>query len=410
MGFGWVAVGLLLPLSLAGCNKRTTVASAPTAKSARAAVGSSSVSLAVAEPSAASAVVEAPPSRPEEQSSAPAQYAPSLDDDSEKLFNRELMVARRAVTEKRYDDALTHYTKALSTGRSDAQCLGERGYVRLLKKELDAATDDLLLAAGAVGSDRTLAQVWYNLGLAWAQSSQPEAARVAFARSLAFAPSKQAEAKLGQQSRCQASVWQADALVGSAAEIVSGWLGVQKFLGAEGEPKTESEARQLACSTKSDSDFAAAGPAPNCSDAPPWIMSCCAFWGGFLARYMLVYPRPNNRFFAIDFGMIGYWPLECRGAALPEPSVYGRHLVLKTVAASVEQNADFDLKRTPGSDERPCRQGPSEQTFEVYDLDTAKRVLEVSSLDRGAPKLEVNAAGTQVSLSGAGCDVTLSLP
>jgi len=405
-----VALGLLLPWWFAGCSKRTNVGSAPLAKSARAVVGSASVSPAAAKPSAAPVVAEALPSPRKDQGWAPEQYAPALEEEAEKLFNRELMVARRAVTEKRFDDALKHYTKALSTGRSDAQCLGERGYVRLLRNELDAATDDLWLAAGAMGSDRALAQVWYNLGLAWAQRSQPDLARAALARSLAFAPSKQAETKLGQQSRCQASVLRQDALGESAAQIVSGWLGVHKFLDASGEPKTEAEARELACSTKSESNFAAAGPEPGCTDPPPWVMSCCGTLGGFLARYMLVYPRPNNRFFAIDFGTIGAWPHECQGAAMPEASVYGRHLVLKTVAGSIGPNADFDPKRMPDSDEQPCRSGPVERTFEIYDLDTAKRVLEVSSLDRDAAKLEVNAAGTQATLSGAGCDATLSLP
>lgn len=408
MGFRWVVLALGLSLGFVGCRKRSTVAGAPPAKSARVAVASASASRVAVEPTAASVAPEAPSSRSGEW--APEQYAPALDDEAAKLFDRELLVARRAVTEKRYDDALTHYTKALSTGRSDAQCLGERGYVRLLKKELDAAGDDLWLAAGAVGSDGTLAQVWYNLGLTFAEQAHPELARVAFARSLALAPSKQAAAKLGPQSRCPASVLWKDASGVSTAKIVNGWLGVHKFLDAAGEPKTESEARQLACSTNSEYNFAAAAPEPNCADAPPWIMSCCGGFGHFLARYMLVYPRPHQRFFTIDFGMIGGWPRECQGAAMPEVTIYGRHLVLKTVAASIEQNADFDPKRTPDSDERPCRSGPVEQTFEFYDLDTAQRVLQVSLLDRDAPKLEVNAAGTQVTVSGAGCDATLSLP
>jgi len=67
-------------------------------------------------------------------------------------------------------------------------------------------------------------------------------------------------------------VRRAPALGDSVAQIVKGWLGVHKFLGSDGEPKTESEARPLACATKSEFGFLAAAPEPNCSDAPPWIM------------------------------------------------------------------------------------------------------------------------------------------
>src|SRR3954466_14776972 len=117
MGSGWVALGLLLPWWFAGCSKRTNVGRAPLATSGRAVVGSASVSPAAAKPSAAPVVAEALPSPRKDQGWAPEQYAPALEEEAEKLFNRELMVARRAVTEKRFDDALKHYTKALSTGR-----------------------------------------------------------------------------------------------------------------------------------------------------------------------------------------------------------------------------------------------------------------------------------------------------
>ena len=356
-------------------------------------------------------MAEPSPTRFEDQPWKPEEYEPALSEEADKLFKRELLVARKAAAEKRYDDAITHYTQALSTGRNDAQCLGERGYVRLLKKQFDEAGDDLWFAAGAVGSDRTLAQVWYNLGLTLAEQAEPELSRAAFARSLALAPSSQAKAKLGQQSHCGASVQRAEALGDAAAQIVKGWLGVHKFLGSEGEPKTESEARQLACATQSQYNFAAVAAEANCTDAPPWSMSCCAGFGHFLAMYMMVYPRANNRFFAINYGMIGGWPRACQGAAMPEATIYGRHLVLKTVDSSIQANTDFDTRGDPdGNSDPPCRTGPRELQFEVYDLDTAKRLLQVRSLTPGAPQFEVNAAGTQATLRGADCDATLTLP
>jgi len=53
---------------------------------------------------------------------------------------------------------------------------------------------------------------------------------------------------------------------------------------------------------------------------------------------------------------------------MPEATVYGRHLVLKTVQSSIDKNADFDASRVPtgGSGDPPCRSGPRERIFEVY--------------------------------------------
>lgn len=408
MSLRWVRLCVSVAVALGGCHKKPSTAVPLPVNSAKPkAVASAAGSAAVPTPSAVA------PERGElaleDQPWEPQEYEPAMTDEAQRLFNRELLVARKAVSEKRYDDALTHYTKALSTGRNDAQCLGERGYVKLLKKQIAAAASDLWLAAGGVGSDRTLSQVWYNIGLARTEQEQPELARAAFARSLAFGPSRQTEAKLGLQSRCQTSVRRAPALGESPAEVVTGWRAVHKFLNSRGEPKTESEARSLACATHSEYEFANVMTVePNCTSAPPWIMSCCAGFGHFMAMYMMVYPRPNNRFFTINYGMLGGWPGGCQGASEPEAAVYGHHLVLKTVDVGLEPNTDFAASL--GEGDPPCRNGPQERVFQVYDLDTAKHMLEISSPTPGAPALTFNDAGTQATLSGAGCDVTLSLP
>jgi hypothetical protein len=410
MGFRWVGLWVLGASALIGCGKKPRVGPTPVVEAAP--------PVASAVPARAVPSVDARPpepspaqTNPEDEPWQPEQYAPALSDEADRLFQRELLVARKAVAEKRYDDAVRHYSKALSTGRNDAQCLGERGYVRLLLRDLPAAVDDLWMAAGAIGSERTLSQVWYNLGLAYAEQAQAELSRVAFARSLAFADSNQAKAKLGTQSRCTAIVRRAVELSDqSGAQLVSGWRGVHEFLGAQGEPKTEAEARLLACSTNSAHNYLVTSPAPSCTGAPPWMMSCCAGMGNFMVRYMMVYPRADDRFFTMDLGMIGGWPRQCQGAPMPEVSVHGKYLVLKTVDAPPAPNADFvsALGVDDGGD-APCRSGPRELEYRVYDLDTAKQVLDVRSLAPGGAKLMFDPAGTKARLQGPDCAATLSL-
>ena len=397
-----------------GCGrKRTpTQSSAQPARSAALAATSAqplaSVTVPALSASAASPSVEQG-TRPE-----PPEYAPSLTDEASALFTRELLVARRAVADKRYDAAVRHYTKALSTGRNDAGCLAERGYVHLLAKRTDDAIRDLWFAAGARGSDQVLAQVWYNLGLAH-REKQPELARAAFARSLALNPSSQARNKLGTQSTCQTSIRTSTALGNvSGTRVVSGWQGVHRSLGLEGEPGSEAQARSIVCSTHSTFDFLVKRPEPDCTDAPPWNLSCCGGLGGFMVQYMTVIPRPKNHFFTIDHGRRGGWPRECQGAAMPEQSIYGSVLVLKTVDSDIEPNGDFDAKRQQGADgeqvaDAPCRVGPDETTIDVYQLDTGQHLFELSSLTHSAPHFSVSADGSEALVQGRDCDVKLAL-
>jgi hypothetical protein len=395
-----------------GCGRQPTPSPEQPAKSAVLAAHSAPAMASVTTPapraSTASPSVE-PSSRTE-----PLEYEPSLSDEATALFERELLIARKAVTDKQYDAAIRHYTKALSTGRNDAGCLGERGYVHLLAKRTDDAVRDLWFAAGARGSDQVLAQVWYNLGVAF-RETQPERARAAFARSLALNPSRQAKSKLGAQSTCQTSTITSTALgSASATPVVSGWLGVHGSLGLQGEPASEAQARSIVCSTHSKFDFLVARPEPDCTDAPPWNLSCCSGPGGFMVRYMTVIPRPKNRFFTIDHGPRGGWPRECQGAAMPEQTIYGGVLVLKTFGSEIEPNGDFDVKRLLGADgepiaEAPCRSGPDETTIDIYQLDTGQHLFELSSPTQSAPHFSVSADGSEALIQGRDCDAKLAL-
>lgn len=335
-----------------------------------------------------------------------------MSEEASALFERELRAARKAFAQEQYDAAIHHYTQALSTGRNDARCLGERGYARLLSKHSDDAINDFWLAAGARGSDRVLAQVWYNLGLAH-EEKQPELARAAFARSLALGSSSQARSKLGARSACQTSIRTASALGAvSDGQVVTGWRGVHQSLGLPDEPSSEAQARSIVCSTQSKYGFLVTPPEPNCTDAPPWNLSCCSGLGGFMVQYMTVIPRPQNRFFTISHGSRGSWPRECRGSAMPELSIHGAVLVLKTVESSIEPNVDFDAKHVPAESENadlPCREGPSETTIDVYQLDTGQHLAALRSLTPSAPDFSVSEDGRQATVRGPDCDVKLTL-
>jgi hypothetical protein len=328
---------------------------------------------------------------------------------STKLFERELLVARKAMSDKKYDVAIGHYTRALSTGRTDAACLGERGYARLLVKD-PKAVDDLWYAVAAADADRLRAQIWYNLGLAFEQDGESEQSRAAFARSLVLGHSKQAADKLGARSHCTANIDRSEEPPAAApVAVVSGWKGVHARFGLEGNPSSEAEARSLVCATTS-GEFTSVvvGPKPNCADAPPWNLSCCAGFGGFMVQYMSVIPRSHGRFFTINYGARGGWPKTCQGKALPEQTQYGSVLLLKTDESSLTTNDDVGANADPAGDQA-CRAGPSETSYTVYQLDSGRRLIKVGVVAPLLATLTMNAAGTEALLSGGECNEKIAL-
>jgi tetratricopeptide (TPR) repeat protein len=350
---------------------------------------------------------EPPPSTP----AAPTASAPPAPLDA--ASQREFLKARKAVKNRSYDEALTYYTRALSHGIDSALCLGERGYVRLLTGDLEGALEDLWYAAGAAGDNHVYSQIWFNLGLAHQQKNEPEEARAAFARALAFEDTSASRAKLGSQSRCTTAIRKApDLPENPTAVVVRGWKGVHSQLNLEGPASTETEAKATVCSTVSQA-YRGDESAYLCDQPPPWELSCCSGLGRFMVRHMTVVPRSKNRFFTIDHGSRGGWPKQCQGAPIPENTIFGSALMVKEDGPSVEINPDVDINTiiTPDNPapDLPCRTGPTETTVTFYQLDTGRPLLQLLSAGPNSPSISVAEGGTTVTLRGGSCDATLPL-
>ena len=131
-----------------------------------------------------------------------------------------------------------------------------------------------------------------------------------------------------------------------------------------------------------------------------------------MVRYMLVVPRPNDRFFIRDHGMRGAWPRMCQGRPLPEATIHGDALVVKTEGPSMAVNADVDIEALRQGDsfpDLPCRLTANETRFEVYSLNSADLLLELRAVAPLVPTVKVDAAGLEVTVTGHGCDETITL-
>lgn len=329
-----------------------------------------------------------------------------LSEEAQQLFQREFAAARKASSQKRYDEAIAHYTKALSSGKNDAAALGERGYVRFLQHDLKGAEGDLYYAAGAPASPEVQAQIWYNSGLVSSAQDRAEEARVAFARSLELRPNRAVEAKLGGGSRCTSTV-QRKPEADSRVAVLPTWLKTHEFLGLHSEPKNEQEARKMVCS--SDGLGEVGQMDRDCSEGDISSLSCCGGFGRFMLQEMSVVPRPSGRIFAIQHGMRGGWPRGCQGVPSPELTSYGKVVLVATKGREVESNEDYKPPSENEERDPPCRLSPNFATYDVYDLDRGTHLLSVSSLRPLAPKLSIDEAGTSLTLSGHGCTEQIPL-
>ncbi|MGC4064944.1 MAG: tetratricopeptide repeat protein [Polyangiaceae bacterium] len=334
-------------------------------------------------------------------------------DAEDQRFEREVLTARQLMSKKDYAKAIEHFTSALSSGREDARCLGERGYARWLLKDKSAAKSDFWEAAGASPEPDVAGQIWYNLGLVYEDDGDAEMSRAAFAMSYAMGHSKAAKTKLGGRSACRSMIVRGPAAADElTAAVVKGWLGVHRYFSLEGTPKSEADAKNMVCHTVS---RAMGGPPENpegaCTGPSPWELSCCAKMGGFLFQQMFVVEGKGGSFFTYRAGEVGGWPRECLGHAGPTLKIQGDLVIATTVGSDMRPNYDYlSVHQNVESSDPPCRQSPDQNIVEVFSLTTGKRLLWVRSYSTSTPPaVTVNDAGTEATVRGNDCDETIRL-
>lgn len=367
--------------------------SAPAPPPAPPASPSAEVEARLAAPSASAAAEEAPDA---------ARTLTKAERRDFERFRDAVADGRKATREKRWADAEAAFTKALRARPADARTRAERGYARLLGDELDEAAQDFERAL-AGGVDAKLGgQVFYNVGLLREKRKQPESARAAFAISNALAPSAAAKAKLGAKSSCTADVDELP-IFGEDLRAVNDFDALAKAIGPEkqlGSPKASVCVRtHTATGDPTDVDV--------CSGEPPWVLNHHHLH--FTENVFFVVPKKPAPGLLYYEARVGSWPAHCTNMPSPTATLAGDFLRVTstfdgTLAALDEEHESDDEWQLPCTDVL----GYTEETF--YETKSGKRVLRIYMLPTaGIPAPKVTTDGRTVTLTGAGCDRTLTL-
>jgi hypothetical protein len=223
-----VRIALITALSLVGCKGGSTEKKATGSAAMPAPAGSAAGS---SSPAAGSG------------SGAGSGSQPAEDPKVREAYRQGMRKGRKAAAAKSYKDAIAGFDEALAAKKNDARALGERGFVRLLEgTDLDGATKDFDLAAGATKDPKLLSEIWFNRGLVEEKRGKTDNALAAFTIANSLRPTKAAQAKLGDKAACQVTT----GTPGDHQKLIEGadWLALGKSMAHsdEGAPTTPAEA------------------------------------------------------------------------------------------------------------------------------------------------------------------------
>ncbi len=113
-------------------------------------------------------------------------------------YMRALAKGRKATRDKDFSTALAAFDDALRIRPHDVRALGERGYARVMAKDLDNAERDLKEARERAGASDNISSIVYNLGLVAKERGQEDKAKELFEQAKSLRQpgnAKQAKAK-----------------------------------------------------------------------------------------------------------------------------------------------------------------------------------------------------------------------
>jgi hypothetical protein len=191
---------------------------------------------------------------------------------------------REHASARRWSDAARAFDEAVRARPYDARARAERAYAELWLANHETAIEVTLqldLARALTRDKPLLAEIHYNLGLAYEKAKDAEGARIAFVRAERLgAPG--AARKLAGASRCTVT---AEAK-GADLALKGRWADVLRELGGACPPPaaaTEDDARAFACGGCGEGR---AWKKATCSGAGPWMMDTgskhCTANGGFV--------------------------------------------------------------------------------------------------------------------------------
>jgi tetratricopeptide (TPR) repeat protein len=356
-----------------------------------------------------------PAERPAKRSASEAEKA------ALQVFSAEMQAGRTHTKAKAYADAIAAFDRALVQRPQQPRALAERGYARLLARDLVGARADLEAARERSSDPARLGPIWFNLGLVEEAAGDAEAARRAFTVSHELRPGKAAKAKLTGPPVCTAVVERAP----QPGKRLASWKQLYDHLMNEyadepGELKRATEIQRAMCHDQK--------PA----DAPLWDL--CFYPAEFTNSHESLLVGPGDNGALVYYGALGSSESgACQNSGTLTVRSVGGLLHARYVEFARDWEAipaarrDADCEAEYDECELECRDFSAHVADYVIDPAGAQRLLRVHRTTNAVPRatgdrqsvepdvieaalpvrVEVGEAG--VTLRGGGCDETIAV-
>jgi hypothetical protein len=324
-----------------------------------------------------------------------------------------LAKGRSAVAKKNYATAIRSFDEAVKHAPRDAQPLGERGYVKYLSSDMTGAQTDLEAARDLGGSPKTMAAIWFNLGLVRKRNADAEGARSAFATSQSISPSKAAEGEIAGLSECTAEITQG----GDDLQKAANWQETAAIMQIDPTPTNEKNAKDVVCIFSMTAD-GSGDQHGVCDGPPPWIVAHDHLL--YFAHSHVLYPSQgkDSKVLVDEIGMVGDWPAHCTGSFDGSGKIIG-HYGWTTKAYNGSMGVMFqEGDDTSGAvnliDNGDCKCGdaPGSVDDTFYDLKTGAALVKVRrpiAVSADAPLVKLDVQGSMIRISEAGCNTSIDL-
>jgi hypothetical protein len=329
------------------------------------------------------------------------------------LFLAAMAKGRAAATKRDYFTAIRAFDDAVKHAPHDAQPLGERGYVKYLSNDMKGARTDLEAARALGASPKTMAAIWFNLGLVRERQGDTEGARAAFANSESISHSKAAEDEIAGLSSCTADITPG----GDDLQKAANWRETAILLQIDPQPQNEKSAKDAVCIFSTTAD--GSGDEHGVCDGPsPWLVAHDHSF--YFARAHVLYPSQskNSKLLVDDVGMIGSWPAHCTGEADASGKIIG-HYGWTTKTFDGREGVMF----APGDDtsgavsltdmgDVKCGDAPGSVDDTFYDLKTGAALVGIRrpiAASSSEPLVKLDVSGSTIRITQAGCDTTIDL-
>ena len=326
-----------------------------------------------------------------------------------KAFWAAIQAGRRQTAAKDYDAAIASFDAALQQLPDHPRALSGRGYARLLAGKLDKAEADLRKALAAPGTKKLEGAIAFNLGLVAEKRGDAEVAKAQFALSNALNPSKAAKDKLAGEPACAAEVRYNT----PESSLYSDWKDVWKALADEGlldattPPADDAAAKRLVCTSEGlkegeSETFDACAKSP----AGPWLIKHYYDFGGL--GMVVIEPADAGQWRVSLLGMGGggrcgaisdAWVDVDAGLVTWKLTEYAPIDVMEKDGEIVDCEGDGDCFSACG-DEFDA----SLTTYVFHPTIASATAIHVPDFSDNPSKVTVKLDGTDIVLSGDGCD------